>query len=368
MGIFNYADEEIGQREITMTVASMIIGLGVLTLPRLVASETMSSDGWISILVAGGIALFFGWIVSKLCGRFKRMTFYEYTSLIVTKPVAYVLTLLQAVYFLMFCAYEMRAVASISKQYLFDRTPIEVIALTFLLVVIVAVSGSRVGIIRLCVLFLPIVLFFVIVMLAFSVELFEWENLKPMFITDGKHIYSGARQVIYSMLGYEIVMFYSILMRKPKESTKAIIIGISIPILLYLIIFIIAIGIFTREGTINIMYPAIEIAKEIEIPGQFFERFESVLFIIWIMTLYNTSSIVMDVSVHCLTSAIKKLDKRTCLLILSPIIFLISMFPKDQVEYVYLGTIISIMGIAFAAIIPTSLLIVAAIRGVQSSD
>jgi spore germination protein len=189
-----------------------------------------------------------------------------------------------------------------------------------------------------------------------------------MFITDGKHIYSGAMQVIYSLLGYEVVMFYSLLMRKPKESTKAILFGISIPILLYFIIFIFAIGIFSREGTINIMYPAIELAKEIEIPGEFFERFESVFFIIWIMTIFNTSSIAMDVSAHCLTTTMKKLDKRTCIIILSPIIFLISMFPKDQVEYAYLGTIISFMGIAFAAIIPTSLLIVAAIRGVRSSD
>ncbi|WP_028553056.1 GerAB/ArcD/ProY family transporter [Paenibacillus sp. UNC451MF] len=367
MSVFKYADDEIGQKEMIMTVASMLIGVGVLTLPRLVAHETSSSDGWISILLAGAVTLLFGIIVSKLGSRFNQKSFFEYTSIIASKPVAYVLTFLQSIYFFLFCAYEMRAIASISKQYLFDRTPIEFVALSFLLVIIYAVSGSSVGLIRLNVMFLPLVLSIALLMLALSIGIFEFSNLKPFFITPPLGILKGSEQAMYSMLGFEIVLFYISLMRRPKETTKAMVYGIAIPVIFYLIIFIFGIGIFSHAGTVNIMFPAIEIAKEIEIPGEFFERFESVFFVIWMMTIFNTTSMAMDVSRICLTSVFKKMSKRTCILILSPLVYLLGMFPKDQVEFAMLGNIISYSGVLFAAVVPTMLLIVAKVRGVTEN-
>lgn len=367
MKVFKYADESIGQKEMIMTISSMLIGVGVLTLPRLVAGVTNSSDGWISILLAGGMALIFGIIVAKLGSRFKEKSFFEYASLVVTKPVAYVLTFLQSMYFFLFCAYEMRAIASISKQYLFDRTPIEFVAVTFLLVVIYAVSGSRVGLIRLNVLFLPIVLSIALLMMALSLGIFEINNLKPIAITSPLGILKGSEQAMYSMLGFEIVLFYVSLMKRPKETTKAMVYGIAIPVLFYLIIFIFGLGIFSHAGIVNIMYPAIEIAKEVKIPGEFFERFESVFFVIWIMTIFNTTSMAMDVSLICLTSLFAKLSKRTVILILSPLVYLVGMFPKDQVEFSSMGSIISYSGIVFAVIMPTVLLILSKARGVADN-
>lgn len=367
MRVFRYADEEIGQKELTMTVSSMMIGVGVLTLPRLVANEAKSSDGWISILIAGAVTLLFAVIVSKLVSRFKQHSFFEYTSLIATKPVAYVLTSLQCIYFFLFCAYEVRAIASISKQYLFDRTPIAFVALSFLLVIIYAVSGSRVGLIRLNVLFLPLVLSIAMLMLALSVGLFDYRNLKPFFITPPTGILKGSEQAMYSMLGFEVVLFYNSLMKRPKETTRAIVYGVAIPVVFYLIIYIFGIGIFSHDGTQNIMYPAIEIAKEIKIPGEFFERFESVFFVIWMMTIFNTTSMAMDVSVICLTSVFQRFSKRTAILILTPFIYLLGMFPKDQVEFAMFGSIISFAGIIFAAIVPTVLLVLAVLRGVKQN-
>ncbi|WP_079914582.1 endospore germination permease [Paenibacillus sp. 32352] len=364
MGIFKYADEEVGQKEMIMTVSSMLIGVGVLTLPRLVASSTKSSDGWMSILLAGTITVVFGIVVSMLVNRYHHKTFFEYACLIVTKPIACVLIFLQGIYFFLFCAYEMRAIASISKQYLFVRTPIEFIAMTFLLVVIYAVSGSRVGLIRLNVLFLPIVLSIALLMMALSIGIFDLNNLKPFFISSPKEILNGSQQAMYSMLGFEIVLFYGSLMRRPKETAKAMVYGIAIPVIFYLIIFIFGIGIFSHAGAMNIMYPAIEIAKEVKIPGEFFERFESLFFVIWMMTIFNTTSMAMDVSVICYTSLFKKMSKRTCILILSPIVYLLGMLPKDQAEFTMLGDLISYLGILFAGVLPLMLLILAKLRGV----
>ena len=368
MKTFEYADHEVGRKEIAISVASMMIGVGILTLPRSLALATESSDGWISILLAGGLTLAAAWLMSRLARRFHKKTFFEYTSMIVSKPAAYALTLLQCAYFLMFSAYETRAIAGISKFYLFERTPVEAISLSFLLIVIYAVSGSRAGIIRLNVLFLPIVLFIAVVMLSFSIGLFQFDHLQPHFISSGKQIMSGTKSVIFSLLGFELILFYASLMNRPKDVTKAVLTGISIPLVLYMMIYLFAIGIFSRIGTLNIMYPAIEIAKEIIIPGEFFERFESIFFVIWIMTIFNTTCMALDIAVLCLTSMFSKTGKRTWIMILSPVVYLACMFPKDEVEFYSFGTLISLTGVAAAGIMPGLLLFIAKIRGVKDHE
>jgi spore germination protein len=364
---FEYGDEEIGQREITVAVASMIIGVGILTLPRLVSQATQGSDGWISIAMAGCLAIFFAWIVAKLAARFPKKTFFEYTSAIVTKPVAYVLTLLFGVHFLLFVAYESRAIAGVSKQYLFDRTPVEVVAFVFLLVVIYAVSGSRVALLRINLLFLPIVLTVACVMQFMNLGFLEIGNLKPFFKTEWSGIFAGTKESVLSFLGFEIMLFYVALMNRPKDAPKAAIIGISIPLLLYLLLHLTVIGVLSHRVTMNVIYPTIEIAKEVEVPGGFFERFESVFFTIWIMTIFNTTAMAYDVAVMALSSIFRKVKKITWLFMLSPLIYIISMLPQSYVQQSNFGMFISYSGIVFAILIPLGLLLIAKMRGVKGN-
>lgn len=171
MKSFEYGDQEIGQKDILFALASVVIGLGVLTLPRTVADAAKSSDGWISILIGGIIAMFFTWIAAKLASRFPKQTFIEY-GLIVTKPVAYLLTFLFAVYNILYVGFELRGVANVSKQYLFERTPVEVLSLVLLLVIMYAVSGSRAALLRLNLMFLPIVLFIGFILLFMGLGFF----------------------------------------------------------------------------------------------------------------------------------------------------------------------------------------------------
>ena len=132
---FTYADEKIGHKEIFLLVPSMIIGVGIITLPRSLAEIIGFSDGWISIVIAGFITSMFAWIVVKLASQFPNQTFFEYSSKIIPKPIAAILTVVFGLHFASFTSYEARSIATISKQYIFDRTPVEFITLVFVLLV-----------------------------------------------------------------------------------------------------------------------------------------------------------------------------------------------------------------------------------------
>lgn len=364
---FDYADSRIGTREVSITVASVILGVGVLTLPRTLARATKSSDGWISILVAGAVAMLLAWLASKLASRYPGKTFHEYACAIASKPVAAGLSLLFLGYFVCYGAYEARMIVTISKQYLFDRTPPEMIGLTFLLVTAYAVSGLRIGLIRLNVLFLPIVLVLSAFVLTFSMDLFEARNLKPYFITEPLDYLKGSNKVIFSFLGFEAILFYAFLMRKPEKAPVASLVGVGIPLLLYLAVYLATIGVFTNDGAANIQYPTVELAKEIEIPGQFFERFESVFFTIWLMTVFNTTSVALDIATICMRSLFAKLRKISAICIALPLMYVVGMLPEDVGEVGTFGEWLSYFGLALVSFVPLSLLLIAKAKGVKGN-
>lgn len=363
---FEYADALIGKKELCISISSMVIGVGILTLPRTIASDIEASDGWINIVTGGVMAMIFAWLLAKLATRFPRMTFFEYTSNIVTRPVSYVLTLLMSIYFLLFVSYEICSVGIIAKQYLFKVTPVEVITFVFLLVLIYATSGSSIGIIRLNVLFFPIVFFIVIFVLIFTIRLIEKENLQPVFISEMSSILTGIKQSVFSFLGFEIILFYTTLMKRPQDAPKAALIGLAIPIILYTVIYLFTIGVFSSFGTKNLVFPTIELAKEVELPGAFLERVDSIFFTVWIMTIFNTASMAYDFSVMLIRFMFPQVKKITLISVLAFISYVLSMLPQDFNQLSSFGEFISITSAVVGLLLPTILLLIAIVRGVKA--
>lgn len=364
---FDYADAKIGTREMAILISSIILGVGVLTMPRSVAQVTKSSDGWVSILIAGVIAIILALIASKLAARFPGRTFFDFASSVVTKPIARVMTAGFLVYFIGYGAYETRMIANISKQYLFERTPVEVIAFVFVAVMAYSVSGTQIALLRLNVLFLPIVLFILLFVLVFSTNLLDASHLKPLFVTKPLDLIGGSKESVFSFLGFEMVLFYAFLMRNPAKAPIASVIGVLIPLVLYLLVYIIAIGVFTSEGTANVQYPTVELAKEVELPGEFFERFESLFFTIWIMTVFNTASISIDVALSCMRSVFSSMKKPIALCGILPVVYFLSMIPQTIGEVSLFGEWLSYAGIALAGVVPISLLFVSKARGIKGN-
>lgn len=362
------AEKLISKNHMGINIASVTIGVGILTFPRTLAKATGSFDGWISVILSGLIACLIGWMLAKLAARFPRQTFFEYSALIATKPIAYILTFLVCVYTMLFVSFEIRAIGNISKQYLFSDTPVEVITLSFLLIVQYAVVGSRVAMLRLNLLFLPVVLVVMVVVLLFTTQLVEIENIRPFFSSGWRSILKGTQGVGLSYSGFEVILFYTMLMKNPKEGPRAMIVGLAIPVFLYLIIYMFVIGVFSAEVVKNLTYPTIELAKEVEIPGGFFERVESIFFTIWIMTIFNTCAMWLDITVMNLTSMFRSIRKIVWIFILSPLIYFIAMLPQNLVDFFSFADKLTYFGMIIVYLLPICLLLIAIMRGVKGHE
>ncbi|MBP1970453.1 spore germination protein [Virgibacillus natechei] len=368
MKSFEYGDEGISEKEILFAVPSMVIGVGVLSLPKALAEATMFSDGWISLLIAGIISVIMIWLIARLAANFPNQTFLTYASAIITKPVALVLTAVFAVISLNLAAYSVRKIADISKHYLLDQTPLEVIALSFFLLVIYGVSGSRAGLLRLNMLFLPIILLIAVVILVFNLGWFEFGNLIPMFETSFSEHVEGMGTSATAYLGFVVVWFYVALVKQPKKAPKMAAIGMSIPVVLYLLFFIVCIGVFGHAVTSNLLYPTVELGKVVEIPGGFFERFDSVFFVIWIMAIFNTTAMALDIAVLATNSIFKKVRKIRLIFILAPIAYGISMYPQTVLEVDAFGEVLGYGAFFYTLFTLVLLLAFAKMRGVKGDE
>ncbi|WP_010651688.1 GerAB/ArcD/ProY family transporter [Oceanobacillus massiliensis] len=366
MSTFKYGDEKINTRDILIAVPSIVIAVGILPFPRILAEKTVTADGWLAIVISGLLAIMLTWITAKLASNFPHQSFFTYASSLVTRPAAAILTFLFALQGVLLTSFEVSAITDISHQYLFERTPFEIVALIFLLVVVQAVAGSRVGIFRLNSMFLPIILVATAILVFFSIGYVEVENILPLFKTDMHGYMQGTIQSSLSYTGISVLLFYISLVQHPKKAPGRAALGMGGVVILYVIIYLTCIAVFGNDATANIRFPLIELAKTVEIPGGFFERLESIFFVIWIIAIFTTTAMAYDVAVFALNSLFPKINKKSIVFILSPVIYLMAITPQTFTELGAFGNLVSYLSWGLNISVVTLFWVIYKFKGVKN--
>ncbi|WP_019533804.1 GerAB/ArcD/ProY family transporter [Paenibacillus ginsengihumi] len=367
MKAFQYGDDQISSKEISFATASVIIAVFILVLPRTVAKDTGSIDGWIAIVLAGCVNGVFAWLMATLCARFPQQTFFVFSARLVSKPVAYVMTIALAAYLMTLVSYEVRLISETAKLYLLGRTPLEFIALAFLLLTVYAVFSSEVTILRLNLLFVPIIAAIVIIVLVSNIGYMEMSNVKPAFITSWERIWGAVKNNIWAFSGYEIILVYIAYVKEPSKVAKAVVGGMCVPFVLYIAVYIVAIAVFSVQGAENMVFPTIELAKQVEVPGEFFSRFESIFFTVWVLTIFTTTTMALDAAVKSLRSMFPRLRKPVFLSLSAPLIYILAMMPENLNAAFALGSSLTYPALFYTMLVPTLLLLVAKWTGIRGT-
>ncbi|MBM7608438.1 spore germination protein [Lysinibacillus composti] len=358
----------ISDRDILIAVTINILGVYTLSLPRILAEETTAADGWVGILLGGGVACILAWVVAKLTLLYPNKSFFSIASDLVTKPIAVILTFLFTLQYIAITSFQVREVSALAHQYLFDQTPLEVISLSFLLVVVYGVCGSRAGIFRLNALFLPFVLVGLLVVVVVPLVFIKTENLLPVFQTDFKGYVQSTYSSLNTFAGFGIILFYIALVKNPKNTPKMAVKGVIFNTILYTILYIVCIGTFGNSTTANIFFPTFDLSRTVEIPGGFFERFDAFLFLAWTIILFVHSLMAFDIAVMTLMMVFKKVKKIMLVITLTPLIFFISMIPKDYVELTHIARYISLIKLTSLLLVVVLLWSAYKIKGGKQSE
>ena len=125
-----------------------------------------------------------------------------------------------------------------------------------------------------------------------SIGIFEIDNLRPVLGLGIKPVLDGIKTTSLAYTGPEIMLIlFGIYGTTKEKAVKAILVGISISLIFYVITVVMVIGALSIDGVVTRTWPTIDLMRSFEISGLIFERFESLLLVIWIMQIFATYTI-----------------------------------------------------------------------------
>lgn len=357
----NPKQDQLTTVQAAVFIINHMLGAGILTLPRTTVTVVKTPDVWISIILSGLLVMLLGIILVTLCRRFPGKTVFQFTEEITGKWIAYILGAAIILYFLAISAFEIRVMAEVTRLYLLEGTPVWAIVMVFMWVGFYLISGGINSMARLYEIILPIALILFVLAIFLSSSLFEINNLRPVLGEGIMPVFKGLKSSMLAYTGYEVMFVVMAFMKNPEKGKKAMFWGILISMVIYLITLVMVVGSLSIEGMRTRTWPTLDLMRSFEIEGLFFERFESLLLVIWIMQIFSTFTIThYAASLGC--SQLFKKKMLPFLIILLPISYITAMLPQNVDETFKLGNFLGDASIYLFGILPLLLLLLSMLR------
>ncbi|MGO4886219.1 spore germination protein [Anaerobacillus sp. MEB173] len=349
--------DQITTSQAVVIVINYIVAVGILTLPRVSVEQGKTPDAWIAVILGGLIAMIAGVIIVKLSQQFPNKTFYQYSQDIVGKWAGKLLSLLIIGYFLLTAGFQVRSLGEVTDLYLLHNTPPWAITIPFMWVGIYLILGGINPIARLFEIIFPITIIIFLLVASMSFGIIEIENLRPVLGLGIMPVLKGIKTTALAFTGIEIMLLLLAFMKQPNKAVKVVLVGVSIPLCLYVITVVLVIGAFSVDGVVTRTWPTLDLIRSFEITGLIFERFESLLLVIWIMQIFATFTITYYAATLGLAQLFQK-RIQPFMYGLLPVIYIVSIIPKNTTDLFKIGDLIGNVGLFLFGILPLLLLVV----------
>jgi spore germination protein len=353
--------DQISTVQTVMIISNFILGAGILTLPRTVTEKTQTPDAWISVIISGLITMLIGLIMVKLCKRFPNQSLYQFSQIIIGKWLGSFFSLIIVSYYIVVSSFGVRAMAETTRLFLLQGTPVWAILMPFLWIGLYLILGGINSIGRMFEIIFPITIIFFMIVMLLGIRIFEIDNIRPVMGLGIKPVLKGLASTSFSFGGFEVILLIFFFMKKKNQATKATLIAIAIPIIFYAITLIMVVGALSVSGVVTQTWPVLTFVRSFEITGFFFERFDSLLLVIWIMQLFATYTISFFAAVLGLSQLFGK-DIQTVSFWILPFIFFIAMVPTNINEMFSLGEWVGKFSFLLFSVLPLFLLFVSIVR------
>lgn len=369
----NHAEQpKITPRQSASMISSTIIGVGVLTLPRVAASYAEQS-GWISVLLGAALSMIGLAIITVLSRKYPGMTMVGYTDRILGSQsapmIGKLLSLPIIVGYVAFWSVNTVIVARIFGEVVITtvltRTPLEVIIGTMLFTAMTLAVYPVEVLARVNEILLPIILIPVLIISLSSFQSSRLENLFPLFDVNWSSFLMGVAASAISFYGYEIMSVFLANTDSKKNYMKHNLYGIMIPGAVYTLIVVSGISVFGTDELSLLAWPTLELVKTTEVPGLILERLESAFLGVWVAAVFTTVGNLYSASVITVRQILGLKKGRIIAIALLPLYYWLSLRAPNVHALFKYQTYIGYVGVIFVFIIPLLLWIISLVRRLQ---
>lgn len=339
-------------------IISIILGMGVITLPRSVTELTQTPDGWIATLLGGAVVLVLGRMIIQLNKYYPDLTYFQYSTIIMGKWIGHLTNLIVLTYLLFIAAYEIRGLCEVTHMYLLPSTPVKMKMLVVIFLGVYLINGGIVSVARLFEVLLPITLIIFFLCMSLGFKVFELQNVRPVMGQGIEPIIMGLQGTTITFIGFEFILFLNAFMEKKDKAWTALVAGIAIPTIFYAFTCLMVVGGLGVHYVKTLTFPTLALLRSFEVTGILFERFESFLLGVWITQIFTTY-VGMHFFASLGLSQITGKNMRYFTYGLAPVIFLIAMTPKDINEFLTMGDFFSYTQVFIVAVLVPLALVIA---------
>lgn len=354
---------KINPGEFSILVFAFTLGTAVLHAPSLLASQA-KQDAWIASALTLLASLLFIYLYTQLISLYPSMTFVEMNEKIFGKWTGKITSLLYLFYILQIIGGGFRGIGNFFTTQIMVETPIEVIMIMFLIVSLIGVRLGLEVISRSALIFFPWIVILLLMLILFLIPQIKIENMQPIFGEGLKPVLKGS-YINLSMPYLQLAIFLMVtpFVTDKNKMKKAfykgtVVGGILLTLLVMFSILVLGADITARQATATYV-----LGKKISI-GDFLERIEVIVAIIWILTIYFKLTICYYALVLGIAQVLGLKSYKIFLFPLAFIIIPFSIFIHPNVVHVsnYIAKGLPPYSITICFVLPLLLLVVGKIR------
>lgn len=352
----------ISRYDLFVSMVITVAGTSIFAYPRILGEE-VGTDGWIVIILTGLVLVPVLYIVKKSIevNGYKKFTNMLEDSFgkILGKGIA-LLVILSA---LLVISMEMRVFTEVLKMYLLKRTPSEFIIILVILVGSFLVRGEIESLIRFneiafWLMFLPILL-----TILFVLKGADFTNIFPVLTNEPIKYLIGIKNSIFAFLGFGVVYVVYPLVKEKRNIMNVTYKSLAFILIFYIIVAVTTVIVFSKSYVSQLLWPTITMLSTVNIPGTFVERWEGVIMTFWFIFFFTTYVNLYYFSSDVVKDVFHLGDIKISLIIVTPIIYLLSLYPENIAEVYRIKEKFSpYIGLGIMVILPLLLFIIGTIK------
>ncbi|WP_281976104.1 GerAB/ArcD/ProY family transporter [Halobacillus litoralis] len=334
------------------------IGAGLMGVPRILVLEA-GSDAWISVLIAGIYLHIMIFLMLSILRAYDNSDILGVQGDLFGKWIGKILGLMYVLYIFLLVLTVMKNYIEVVQVFIFPEMPIWLMSLFLLsLMVYSIIGGFRV------VVGTAFIFFFLTIWLALTIykpmTYMDWEHFLPvMHHSSPTDLFMGAKQVAYSVLGLEILLFvYPFIEDKKKISLPAHA-GVLFTTFLILLVTVVSIGYFSPDQLKATVWATLSLFKIISF--SIVERFDFIAVALWMMVIIPNLVLFGWMIVHSMKRLFNT-PKKPTLYALAFLLFIASITIEKRVGVNQLTSITSEVGFWIVFVYPWFIYIIVMVK------
>lgn len=341
-----------------------ITGYSLIAIPQ-TAYQTAGTGAWLTIMMTAVLFAVGVFFIASLNRHFEGKSLYEYTTLLIGKPVAVILGIIYSLYFIFILLFLSRLVSDFINSTYLPITPLVVIIAIILITTGFIASKGITNVARLATLF-GVVLAFVAVCVHILMFFFgDIRYIEPFFEKSQiSNYFKGIGDLIVPFLGIEILTIIPFGSRNKKNGVLTAVLSLIAIGIFYVLVTETSVMIIGVEDINTYETSLVEALRQVTIPNVIILQRIDLLFItIGFAGIIGCLCIVYCCATEYVSKVFKKTNKKIIILLIGiACLFGGSLFKKGEDTDKIFASVVSIWGIAVAFFIPITLFIISKVR------